>query len=100
MDDRNSRFLATDAYQLLASELAAFRQLPYEQLTQFVGPAQARRVRARDSTEYAIEINVRWRFGNPGDILVEGWIAVDDCGPLHRLDDSFVVTASDSAHPS
>jgi hypothetical protein len=82
-----------EAYQILASELAQFRSLSYAELVQFVGPSTSRRIRGRDSTEYATEINVRWRSGVPGDIVFDGWIAVYDCGPVRRLDDVFVVSA-------
>lgn len=30
-------FKATDAYQILSSELAAFRELPYDELAEFIG---------------------------------------------------------------
>lgn len=81
----------TEAYALLASELASFHQLSYEELVHFVGTAEVRRVRGSDSTQYAIQVTVEWRTGEPGDILVVGWCAVDDCGPLRRLDESFIV---------
>jgi hypothetical protein len=93
MGDRSSYFLAADAYQMLASELAAFRQLSYTELVQLVGPPHVRTVRSGDSTEYAIQITVR--VLSTDDILVDGWIAVDDCGPMRRLDDQFVVPKPD-----
>ncbi len=81
----------TDAYKLLAEELASYRELTYEELAQLVGPSQMRRTRARDSVDYAIQVNVRWSDFEGSDILVDGWVAVDDCGPMRRLDDQFVV---------
>lgn len=82
---------AVDAYALLASELSAYRELSYDQLVELVETRDSRVVRAKDSIEYAIEVLVRWKNGVPGDICVDGWVAVDDCGPLRRLDDHFVV---------
>lgn len=81
----------TDAYRLLAEELASYRELTYEELVQLVGPSQLRRVRASDAVEYAIQVTLRWREIDGGDIVVDGWVAVDDCGPMRRLDDQFVV---------
>lgn len=82
---------AVDAYALLASELAAYRALSYDQLVELVETRDSRVVRANDSIEYAIDIVVRWQKGVPGDIRVDGSVAVDDCGPLRRMDDHFVV---------
>jgi hypothetical protein len=82
-----------DAYAMLAAELAAYRQLAYDELARLVGPVKVRRVRGPDSTEYAIEVEVRWRSGESGDLLVTGWIAADNCGPMRRLDDHFIVAA-------
>jgi hypothetical protein len=80
-----------DAYALLTSEMAAYRQLSYDDLAQLVGCSSSKHVRAADSTQYVVEVNVRWRTGKPGEILVEGMAATNDCGPLRRLDDVFVV---------
>jgi hypothetical protein len=82
-----------DAYALLASELAAYRELSYDELAELVGASSSRRVRAADSTHYVVEVNVRWLPGKSGQILVEGLAATADCGPLRRLDHSFVVLA-------
>jgi hypothetical protein len=84
---------AIDGYKLLSEELASFRELSYDELVQLIGAPGVRRVRTRDSTEYAIQVSARWRDGEGGDILVEGWVAVDDCGPMRRLDDRFEVKA-------
>ena len=81
----------TEAYQLLSTELASYRELTYEELAQLVGPSQMRCTRAADAVEYAIQVTVRWKEFEGGDIVVDGWVAVDDCGPMRRLDDQFVV---------
>jgi hypothetical protein len=80
-----------DAYEFLASELNAYRRLSYEELAQFVGESSAIRRRSEDSTEYVIEVKVRCCGDQHGKILVEGMAAVADCGPLRRLDQSFVI---------
>ena len=83
-----------DAYRLLAAEMAAYRTLSFGDLAELIGPTQMRRIRADDSAGYAIEVKVSWRHNEPGgEILVEGWIADDTCGPMHRLDENFVVSA-------
>jgi hypothetical protein len=84
--------MSDDAYRILASELAAFRELTYDELAPFIGEPLLRRVRGADSTEYAIEITFRWRDIEGGDIRVVGWAAVDDCGPMRRADSTFVVS--------
>lgn len=80
-----------DAYKLLSTELAAYRALSHGELAELIGASGVRRVRAGDSIDYAIEVTVRWRRDEGGEILVFGWIAEDSCGPMHRLDDQFVV---------
>lgn len=67
-----STFKASDAYTILSSELAAYRELPYDELARLVGEPTLRRVKAADSTEYAIEVTVRWRLLEGGDIRVIG----------------------------
>ena len=86
-----STFKASNAYAILSAELAAYRELPYDELAQLVGEPSLRRITAADSTQYAIEVTVRWSQSEEGGIRVIGWIAVDDCGPMRRLDDEFVV---------
>ena len=83
-------FKATDVYQILSSELAAFRELRYDELAELVGETISRQMIAADSTAYAVEIKIRWRDAPGGEILVVGWAAVDDCGPMRRVDNSFV----------
>jgi hypothetical protein len=83
-----------DAYKILAEEMASYRTRQYAELAQLVGSGRLRRVAGADSTSYSVEVKVRWRNGDPGDLLVEGWIAEDTCGPLHRLDEAFIVSAS------
>lgn len=80
-----------EAYRLLASELASLRELDYEQLAALLGRS-SRLSRASDGSIFSIYIDIRWRNREHGDILVEGMIATADCGPLKRLDDSFVVS--------
>lgn len=87
----DGRMNQADAYRFLASELAPYRALPYSDLAQLIGPSLVRHIRGEDSTEYAIEVKVRWHAGHAAEILVEGWIAENSCGPVHRLDDSFTV---------
>ena len=80
-----------EAYKLLASELASLRESGYEELALQLGQS-SRLLRASDGLVYSLYITIRWRNREHGDILVEGTIATADCGPLNRLDDSFVVS--------
>jgi hypothetical protein len=89
--NRITTFCTADGYAILARELAEFRMLSYQELTQFVGPSIPRRVTTSDATKYLLEVTARWLNTEGGDIIVDGWIAVDDCGPMRRLDDYFVV---------
>ncbi len=79
------------AYQLLAAEMASYRALSYDELCQFIGTAQPRVVSGDDSEKYALQIVVRWHDAERNDILVDGWVALDECGPLHRIDEQFTV---------
>jgi hypothetical protein len=80
-----------EAYKLLASELASLRELGHEELATLLGRS-SRLLRASDGSIFSVYIDIRWRNRGHGDILVEGTIATADCGPLRRLDDSFVVS--------
>lgn len=80
-----------EAYKLLASELASLRELSHEELAALLGRS-SRLLRASDGSIYSIYITIRWQECVHGDILVEGTVATADCGPLQRLDDSFVVS--------
>jgi hypothetical protein len=83
--------MAFEAYRLLFNEMAVFRELPYEQLAEFIGQPHRWQVTV-DGVAYAIEITVGWRYAEGGEIRVIGWAAVDDCGPMRRVDDTFVVS--------
>jgi hypothetical protein len=80
------------AYKLLSSELAPYRALSYDDLSSLIAPAAPRVISDDDSTRYAIQITVTWRNAIQGDILVDGWRALEDCGPLNRIDEHFVVS--------
>jgi hypothetical protein len=81
----------TAAYKILAGEIAAFRSLSFDDLLQFVGETQSRRIRGDDGNEFATSLTVCWLNPKSRGIIVYGWIAVDDCGPMRRLDDEFIV---------
>ncbi|MGD9719600.1 MAG: hypothetical protein AB7O59_00095 [Pirellulales bacterium] len=80
-----------DAYRLLSLELVAFRALSYADLAQMIGQCHTRRAVGSDGTEYAIEINVRWRDVPNGAIVVAGSI-IEDGGPEQPLENRFVVS--------
>jgi hypothetical protein len=80
------------AYQLLASELQAYRALPFPELHQLVGEQSTRRVRGEDGVDYDLTMIVRWRLYDDGDIRVTGFIGESNWGGPHdRLDDTIVV---------
>lgn len=81
----------SEAYKLLASELGSLRELDYEEVAALLGQS-SRLLRTSDGSIYDVYITIRWRNREHGDILVEGMVATADCGPLNRLDDSFVVS--------
>jgi hypothetical protein len=81
------------AYQLLASELAAYKEMAYEELARLVGQKFSSRKRAEDSLEYEMDIAVWWSKQGPGKILVVGMIGPVDWGsPLSRLDEHLIVS--------
>jgi hypothetical protein len=81
-----------DAYALLMSEFAPYRELRYDELTKFVGQSSSRVVRGKDANDYVIDVAVCWLDQEQQRILVKGMAAVADCGPLRRVDESFVVS--------
>jgi hypothetical protein len=82
------------AYKLLATELAAYRQLPPEDLRQFVGEQSSRLIRGEDGVDYNINIVVRSRHEND-DIRVIGFVGIADWGSPHDfVDGAFVAPLS------
>jgi len=80
------------AYALLASELQAYRELPFPELSQLVGEQSTRCVRGEDGVEYDLTMLVRWRLSVDGDIRISGFIGESGWGRPHdTLDDTIVV---------
>jgi hypothetical protein len=84
-----------DAYKLLSSEMVSYRELSYDELRRLIGSTSPRSVVGGNSTRYATQVSVNWHKHEQGDILIEGWIAVDDCGPLQRIDERFIFRKPD-----
>ena len=68
-----------DAYELLMSEFAPYRELRYEELVSSVGHSSSRVVRGKDAVDYAIDVGVRWLNREGGRIIVEGMAGVANC---------------------
>jgi hypothetical protein len=80
------------ANQLLASELQAYRELPFPDLRQLVGERSTRHIRGKDGVDYDLTMIVRWRLSDDGDIRVIGFIGESNWGSPHdTLDDTIVV---------
>jgi hypothetical protein len=80
------------AYQLLASELQAYRELPFTELRQLVGEKSTRSVRGDDGVGYDLTMIVRWHLHDDGDIRITGFIGESKWGSPHdALDDTIVV---------
>ena len=80
------------AYRLLASELQAYRGLPFPELRQLVGERTTRCVRGEDGVNYDLTLIVRWCLEDGGDIRVIGFIGESAWGSRHdTLDDTVVV---------
>jgi hypothetical protein len=78
------------AYKLLADELAAYRQLPIDDIRQLVGEHSSRLVRGEDGVNYNISIVVRSRHGD-NDIGVIGFVGLADWGSPHDVLDEAMV---------
>jgi hypothetical protein len=73
------------AYKLLADELAAYRQLPADDIHQLAGEQSSRLVRGEDGVNYNLTVVVRSRSDN--DACVVGFIGIADWGgPLNSLE--------------
>ena len=81
-----------DAYKYLSVELNTWLAKPFDELERSVGQTHSNRCRAEDAAEYVVEISVDWYSREEGALLVSGMAALASCGPLHRMDRSFVVT--------
>jgi hypothetical protein len=69
------------AYKLLADELAAYHQLPADDMHQLIGEHASRLVRGEDGVDYNLTIAVRSSSGN--DIRVVGFIGLAGWGSPH-----------------
>ena len=79
------------AYELLTAELAAYRDLPFDDVCQPVGERSSRLVRGKDGVDYDLAIGV-WQRAN-GDIGVTAFIGDANWGAPHdALDDTIVIT--------
>jgi hypothetical protein len=78
------------AYKLLADELAAYRQLPIDDICQLAGEHSTRLVRGEDGVHYDISIVVCSRHGN-NDIGVIGFVGLADWGSPHDVLDEAIV---------
>jgi len=81
------------AYKLLADELAAYRQLPADDIRQLAGEHSSRLVRGEDGVDYNISIVVRSHHGND-DIRVIGFVGLADWGSPHDVLDEAIVRST------
>src|SRR5262245_53524526 len=80
------------ACELLAAELAAYRNMRFDHLRAL--PGECISYRKRDGIEYEITVIVRWRELEDSDIRVIGVVAETTWGAPHdSLEDSFIVSA-------
>jgi hypothetical protein len=81
------------ACKLLYDELAAYRDLDYDELQSLIGDYSSHRKLAEDGVEYEISVKVRWRFGAPGDIRIIGFVGEAAWGgPHNSVDDTIIVS--------
>jgi hypothetical protein len=80
-----------EAYKLLSAEMAAYRELPYDELVSLIGEVSSRVEMGTDSNPYNVDVRVVWRDQKRGHVLVKGMAGIADCGPHGRIDASFVV---------
>ena len=82
-------------HDVLHKELALYRELCFDELVSLVGHSTSRLVSADDGNVYIVyivDISIRRRNTERGDIRIDGTAAVADCGPLQRVDESVVVS--------
>ena len=82
----------SEAYRILADELAVCRAMPFDELRQLAGESFARQVRAEDATMYDVEVSISRISAD--ELRVEGMVAVSGSGPLRRLDRALVVSST------
>lgn len=82
------------AYALLTAELDTYRKISHADLVGLIGDETSITRCGSDGLEYSINLWVRWRDPNAGDVVVSGSVTPPDWGSPHaRLDESFVVQA-------
>jgi hypothetical protein len=80
-----------EAYGILAAELVAYRDLPFDELAQLVGRTYSHRAYGSDSREYLVDVAVRRRDGRDDELVIDGTTVLNECGPLQRVDETIVV---------
>jgi hypothetical protein len=78
------------AYKLLADELAAYRQLPADDIRQLAGEHSTRLVRGEDGVDYNISVVVRSRH-DKDEYRVIGFVGLADWGSPHDVLDEAIV---------
>ncbi len=63
-----------------------------KELVKVIGQSSTRVVRAKSGIAYAVDVKLNWNNQECDSVLVAGMVAVADCGPLQRLDESFVIS--------
>jgi hypothetical protein len=83
----------TEAYRILASELASYRELDHADIAALVGEELSRMKHGNDGCDYTVAVSIRWHSESNADVLVSGSVTLSDWGSPHdRLEDSFVVS--------
>jgi len=80
-----------EMYHLLVAELAKYRAMRYADLTARVGQSFSHLARVEDGNVFDVTVSIHWRDDAWGEIVVSATVAFSSSGPLHRLDDSFVM---------
>jgi hypothetical protein len=85
-----------EAISLLDAKLDEYRKLPYAELAAKIGHEEFPKVVGPSSTEYQIEIQIRWDHKHDGDVRVMG--TIDDGtlrGPFKPVCSDLIVRPND-----
>ncbi len=88
------------AYDLLLSELAPYRGLAADELSQMIEVPSSNVKNAKDGNDYLVEIAVDWADSGRTSIRVSGTVGPADWGGSHdRLDEAFFVSLAEAETP-
>ena len=81
------------AYRLLDAQIRSWEVCRFTDLVEKVGTSTLDRIKGDDGRFYIVESTLHWKSDEQKAIEVDLMVAVDDTGPLHRIDRTITIQA-------